>query len=63
MDLMKRLKSKEIGAEIDCPACEGTGFQPVAQPRQPGRKIYAARCKECVGKGRIDSSLRTNRKE
>ena len=35
-----------------CPACKGTGFQKVKQPRQPGRKIFPARCTNCFGKGR-----------
>lgn len=38
-------------AEFKCPACNGTGFPPVKQPREPGRKIYAARCERCDGKG------------
>ena len=48
---MKR--DKEPVAEIKCPACEGTGFQRVKQPAQPGRRIYPATCKECLGKGRL----------
>jgi DnaJ-class molecular chaperone len=39
--------------EIKCPECDGTGFAPVKQPVQPGRKIYPAPCKKCGGKGRI----------
>jgi hypothetical protein len=38
--------------ELKCPACNGTGFPPVKQPQQPGRKIYPARCLQCGGKGR-----------
>src|ERR1700730_12446033 len=45
---MKRTKPKEV----NCPACKGTGFQKVKQPRQPGRKIFPARCTKCFGKGR-----------
>jgi hypothetical protein len=48
---MKRPKPKEIR----CPACEGTGFPNVKQPVQPGRKIYPPPCKECSGKGQIES--------
>jgi DnaJ-class molecular chaperone len=39
--------------EHECPACNGTGFPPVQQPVQPGRKIYPATCKRCKGKGRM----------
>jgi DnaJ-class molecular chaperone len=35
-----------------CSGCNGTGFQPVVQPNRPGIRIYPARCKECLGKGR-----------
>jgi len=38
--------------EHECPVCNGTGFPPVQQPVQPGRKIYPAPCKKCKGKGR-----------
>jgi DnaJ-class molecular chaperone len=51
---MKRSKPKET--EVECPACDGTGFPLVKQPKQPGRKIYPAPCKECFGKGRISST-------
>ena len=52
---MNRRNPKKIGTEVDCPACEGTGYPTVAQPRQAGRKIFPARCKQCLGKGRIDT--------
>jgi DnaJ-class molecular chaperone len=52
---MKRPNPKEAGTEVDYPACEGTGFPPVTQPGQPGRKIFPARCQQCLGKGRIDT--------
>jgi hypothetical protein len=32
---MKRPKPKEAKAEVECPACEGTGFPTVEQPAQP----------------------------
>jgi hypothetical protein len=35
---MKR--PREVLTEVVCPACDGTGFQRVKQPTQPGRKIY-----------------------
>jgi len=50
---MKRPRLKKIQTEIICPACQGTGFPPVAQPTQPGRKLYPAPCEKCLGKGRI----------
>ena len=53
---MKRPKSKEVGTEIECPECDGTGFPKVSQSVQPGRKIYPAPCKQCFGKGRIAST-------
>jgi DnaJ-class molecular chaperone len=37
--------------ERKCPACNGTGYPPVKQPKEPGRKIYSARCERCDGKG------------
>jgi len=46
-------KQREVLTETICPACDGTGAQMVKQPEQPGRKIYPAKCKECLGKGRI----------
>jgi DnaJ-class molecular chaperone len=53
---MKTLKSNEASTEVKCSACDGTGFPTVAQPAQPGRKIYPASCKLCSGKGRIKSA-------
>jgi DnaJ-class molecular chaperone len=53
---MKRSKPKEVGTEIECPACDGTGFPKVRQPDQPGRKIYPSPCKRCFGKGRIEAT-------
>jgi DnaJ-class molecular chaperone len=37
--------------EIKCDARNGTGFQVVMHPVQPGKKIYPPPCKKCVGKG------------
>jgi hypothetical protein len=37
---MKRHKPEVT--EVECPACEGTGFPVVKQPVQPGRKIFPA---------------------
>jgi DnaJ-class molecular chaperone len=54
---MKTLKSYEASTEVKCPACDGTGFPTVAQPAQPERKIYAAPCKQCSGKGRISVAM------
>jgi DnaJ-class molecular chaperone len=53
MIAMKNLRSKEASTEVKCSACDGTGFQAVAQPAQPGRKIYPPPCKHCLGKSRI----------
>jgi DnaJ-class molecular chaperone len=50
---MKRHRSRRINTEVICPTCHGTGFPPVAQPAQPGRKLYPAPCEQCLGKGRI----------
>jgi hypothetical protein len=52
---MRRSRSKFIAMEVMCPVCDGTGFPPVAQPEQAGRKIYPAPCTRCYGKGRISS--------
>lgn len=52
---MKRSRSKLVVTEINCPACDGTGFPLVPQPQQAGRKIYPAPCPQCLGKGRISS--------
>jgi len=49
---MKKLEAEDELHEVKCPACNGTGFPTVAQPK-PGRKIYPAPCKECAGKGRV----------
>jgi DnaJ-class molecular chaperone len=50
---MKLLNRKMAVAEVECPGCNGTGFPPVKPSLLPGRKIFAARCKECLGKGRL----------
>jgi DnaJ-class molecular chaperone len=39
--------------EHTCPACNGTGVPVVAQPLKPTRRIYAAQCTACGGKGKI----------
>jgi Resolvase, N terminal domain len=31
----------------------GTGFQRIKQSTEPGRRVYPASCKECLGKGQI----------
>jgi DnaJ-class molecular chaperone len=49
---MKKREAR-VAKEVECPACEGTGFPAVAQPAEPGRKIYPAPCKKCLGKGRL----------
>jgi DnaJ-class molecular chaperone len=50
---MKTPEPKEVWTEKICSACNGTGFPPVKQPTQPGRKMYPAPCEQCSGKGRI----------
>jgi hypothetical protein len=50
---MKDLKSEDASTELKCSACNGTGFPKVAQPAQPGRKIYPPPRKWCLGKGRV----------
>jgi DnaJ-class molecular chaperone len=56
MMTMKRLKVKTESTEIECSACDGTGFPAVAQPSKPGRRIFPPACKECLGKGRVTPS-------
>jgi hypothetical protein len=56
MMAMSKLKSTKLFTEIKCAACDGTGYPAVAQPKQPGRRIYPPPCKQCSGKGRIDSA-------
>jgi DnaJ-class molecular chaperone len=50
---MKKTQPRKMDPEIACPACGGTGFPPVIKRTKPGRKIYPARCKQCLGKGRV----------
>jgi DnaJ-class molecular chaperone len=56
MTAMNKFKSEDASMEVVCSACGGTGFPKVAQPAQPGRKIYPPPCKQCLGKGRIRSA-------
>jgi len=51
--IMTRPEPKELVTEVECPACEGTGFPKVTQLVKPGRKIFPAPCKQCFGKGRL----------
>jgi DnaJ-class molecular chaperone len=46
-------KAREVSPEVICLACDGTGFQKLKQPTEPGRRIYPATCKECLGKGKV----------
>jgi DnaJ-class molecular chaperone len=48
---------REVLTEVICPACDGAGIEKVMQPTEPGRKIYPANCKECLGKGRLRKPL------
>jgi DnaJ-class molecular chaperone len=56
MIAMTNSESEEVSTELRCSACGGTGFPKVAQPAQPGRKIYPPPCKWCLGKGRVRSA-------
>jgi hypothetical protein len=38
--------------EMKCDTCNGTGFQVVMQPVQPGKKIYPLTLQEVRGQGR-----------
>jgi hypothetical protein len=42
-----QLEKTATNAEVDCPACEGTGFPPVKQPIQLGRRIAALERAQC----------------
>ena len=46
-------KSSEKPPEQRCRACDGRGAPAVKQPALPDRRIYAAPCKKCGGKGRV----------
>lgn len=50
------MKKPRVLTEVICPACDGTGVQKVEQPTKPGRRIYPAICKVCLGKGRVNKS-------
>jgi DnaJ-class molecular chaperone len=47
---------KEPIKERECSGCNGTGFMPVVQPKELGRRIFPPRCSKCEGKGRITVS-------
>jgi len=51
---MPKMLPKAI--EHKCPACNGRGYPPVKQPKEPGHRIYPARCEQCDGKGRVDTT-------
>jgi hypothetical protein len=59
---VKKPKPQEVWTEIKCPACDGNGFPTVMRPMQPGRKIYPALCKQCLGKGRLKKVVRNGRR-
>ncbi len=44
---------KEPIKERECSRCDGTGFVPIVQPKQAGRRLFAPRCWECDGKGKV----------
>jgi DnaJ-class molecular chaperone len=43
---------QDTSPEIKCDACDGRGARAALKP-SPNRRIYAAACKKCGGKGRI----------
>ena len=45
-------------SEVKCLSCDGTGLSRVTRVPRPGRKIYAAPCVACRGKGRIQRKVR-----
>jgi hypothetical protein len=47
-------KPREVLTEVYLHSLRWHGFEKVKQPTEPGRKIYPAKCKECLGKGRIN---------
>jgi DnaJ-class molecular chaperone len=49
---MKKLNGEPI-REVICSACDGTGLPKVKQPDEPGRRIFPAPCRWCLGKGRL----------
>ena len=49
----ERLNMQPKIKERICPACNGTGVQPIAQAVQPGHRIYPVKCAACEGKGKI----------
>src|ERR1035437_4680395 len=54
---MKKPKSNEVGTEIECPACDGTGFPKVRQPHQP----FSRRALQIAGAASIHVSACGNR--
>jgi DnaJ-class molecular chaperone len=55
---MAKRKRRQPLPSIKCPACNGSGFAKVQQPTRLGRRIYAARCHECRGNGRMPLAVR-----
>jgi DnaJ-class molecular chaperone len=49
----KKFRASMGIAEVVCDACDGTGFAKATQPSEPGKRIFPATCKKCLGKGRI----------
>jgi DnaJ-class molecular chaperone len=49
----RKLREASTDVEVRCDACNGTGFQPVTKPAQPGRRLFPAKCVKCGGKGRL----------
>jgi hypothetical protein len=51
-----RKRDRLTDTEVKCEACDGTGVQVVEQPKEPGKRVFPARCKVCGGKGRVPKS-------
>ena len=47
------VKKKAAPLEVECDACNGTGFPPAIQSTRPGRRIYPQPCTVCGGRGHI----------
>jgi DnaJ-class molecular chaperone len=43
----------DAATEVQCDACNGSGFPSTKQSDATGRRIYPAPCKKCDGKGRL----------
>jgi hypothetical protein len=49
---MKSLRQQ--GVEVECPACEGSGFAKVQQPTQPDRKNFRRAASSVWARGELN---------